>query len=88
MTQADSALDEVVQEFLVESAENLDQLDRDLVSLEKAPRSKELLSAVFRAVHTIKGTTGFLGFSRLEQVSHRAENLLSKLRDGVVELDG
>jgi two-component system chemotaxis sensor kinase CheA len=83
----DDALDEVVREFLVESAENLDQLDRDLVSLERDPGSRELLANVFRAVHTIKGTTGFLGFSRLEAVAHRAESLLSKLRDGALQLD-
>jgi two-component system chemotaxis sensor kinase CheA len=87
MSDHDDSMDEVVQEFLVESAENLDQLDRDLVSLEKDPTSRELLGSVFRAVHTIKGTTGFLGFGRLEQVAHRAENLLSKLRDGVLQLD-
>ena len=87
MSDRDDSMDEVVREFLVESAENLDQLDRDLVSLEKDPTSRELLGSVFRAVHTIKGTTGFLGFSRLEQVAHKAENLLSKLRDGVLQLD-
>jgi two-component system chemotaxis sensor kinase CheA len=87
MNDKDDALDEIVREFLVESAENLDQLDRDLVSLERDPTSRDLLAGIFRAVHTIKGTTGFLGFARLEQVAHRAENLLSKLRDGALELD-
>jgi two-component system chemotaxis sensor kinase CheA len=87
MNDRDDSMDEVVQEFLVESAENLDQLDRDLVNLEKDPTSRELLGSVFRAVHTIKGTTGFLGFGRLEQVAHKAENLLSKLRDGALQLD-
>ena len=60
-------MDEVVQEFLVESGENLDQLDADLVALEQDPRSRELLAGVFRAVHTIKGTTGFLAFGHLEK---------------------
>lgn len=87
MNDKDDALDEIVHEFLVESAENLDQLDRDLVSLERDPTSRDLLAGIFRAVHTIKGTTGFLGFAHLEQVAHRAENLLSKLRDGALELD-
>ena len=87
MNPDEDALDEVVQEFLVESAENLDQLDRDLVSLERDPTSRELLGSIFRAVHTIKGTTGFLGFSRLEEVAHVAESLLSKLRDGALRLD-
>ncbi|MGD0811618.1 MAG: Hpt domain-containing protein, partial [Acidimicrobiales bacterium] len=87
MTVQYGSMDEVVQEFLVESLENLDELDNDLVRLEKDPASRELLSSVFRAVHTIKGTTGFLGFHRLEQVAHQAENLLSKLRDGALQLD-
>ena len=79
-------MDEIVKEFIVESTENLDQLDRDLISLEKNPTSKELLGSIFRAVHTVKGTTGFLGFSKLEQVAHAGENLLSRLREGVLVL--
>jgi two-component system chemotaxis sensor kinase CheA len=74
--------DEIVQEFLVESHENLDQLDRDLVDLEQQPNSRELLSSIFRTIHTIKGTSGFLAFSRLESLTHVGENLLSRLRDG------
>jgi two-component system chemotaxis sensor kinase CheA len=74
--------DEIVQEFLVESHENLDQLDRDLVELEKSPGSRELLSSVFRTIHTIKGTSGFLAFGRLESLTHVGENLLSRLREG------
>ena len=74
--------DEIVQEFLVESHENLDQLDRDLVQLEREPGSRELLASVFRTVHTIKGTSGFLAFHRLESVAHVGENLLARLRDG------
>jgi two-component system, chemotaxis family, sensor kinase CheA len=79
-------MDDIVKEFIVESHENLDRVDRDLVALEKDPTSHELLAEVFRAIHTIKGTTGFLGFSRLESVTHAGENLLSKLRDGVLSL--
>lgn len=75
-------MDEVVREFLVESYEGLDRLDRDLVALEQHPRDHDLLAGVFRCIHTIKGTCGFLGFSRLEAVSHVGENLLSLLRDG------
>jgi two-component system chemotaxis sensor kinase CheA len=81
-----SELDEVVREFLVESHEGLDQLDRDLVTLEQRPRDRDLLAGVFRCIHTIKGTCGFLGFSRLEAVSHVGESLLSLLRDGVLVL--
>src|SRR5689334_25104719 len=74
--------DEIIQEFLVESSENLDQLDRDLVALEQQPGSRELLSSIFRTIHTIKGTSGFLAFNRLERVTHVGENLLARLRDG------
>jgi two-component system chemotaxis sensor kinase CheA len=74
--------DEIVQEFLVESHENLDQLDRDFVELEREPGSRELLASVFRTIHTIKGTSGFLAFSRLESLTHVGENLLARLRDG------
>jgi chemotaxis protein histidine kinase CheA len=75
-------MDDIVKDFLVESNENLDQLDRDLVTLEKDPTAREVLASIFRTIHTIKGTTGFLGFSRLESVAHVGENLLSSLRDG------
>ncbi|WP_148574233.1 chemotaxis protein CheA [Nocardioides caldifontis] len=80
-------LDEIVSEFLVESHENLDQLDRDLVELERDPASRELLSSVFRTLHTIKGTSGFLAFGTLESVTHVGESLLSRLRDGEMKLD-
>lgn len=80
-------MDDIIKEFLVESNENLDRLDRDFVALEKSPTDKELLSSIFRVVHTIKGTCGFLGFNKLEKVSHVGENLLSKLRDGELRLN-
>ena len=60
-------LGDIIQEFLVESHENLDQLDRDLVSLEQQPQSRDLVARVFRTIHTIKGTCGFLGLPRLEK---------------------
>ena len=75
-------MDEIVREFLVESYENLDQLDRDLIALESEPGSRALLSSVFRTIHTIKGTSGFLALTDLERVSHAGENLLVELRDG------
>ena len=81
------AMDEIVAEFLVESHENLDQLDRDLLALERSPASRELLASVFRTIHTIKGTSGFLAFHQLERLTHVGENLLNRLRDGVVPLD-
>ncbi|MGD9701942.1 MAG: chemotaxis protein CheW [Acidimicrobiia bacterium] len=80
-----SELDEVIAEFLVESRENLDQLDQALVSLEQVS-DPNVLAAIFRTIHTIKGTAGFLGFSTLESVTHVGENLLSKLRDGELAL--
>lgn len=80
-------MDEIVQEFLVESHENLDQLDQDLIALESEPGSRDLLSSIFRTVHTIKGTSGFLGLDALESVSHVGEGLLSELRDGKRQMD-
>jgi two-component system chemotaxis sensor kinase CheA len=79
-------LDDIVEEFLVESHENLDQLDTDLVALEQEPGSRERLSSIFRTIHTIKGTSGFLAFNRLEEVTHVGENMLSRLRDGELDL--
>jgi two-component system chemotaxis sensor kinase CheA len=80
-------VDEIVREFLIESNENLDRLDRNLVELEKSPRDQELLADIFRTIHSIKGTTGFLGFHHLEAVAHAGENLLSRLRDGLLVLN-
>src|ERR1700686_1820096 len=75
-------VDLVIKEFLVESHENLDKLDGDLVGLEKDPTNRERLSSVFRTIHTIKGTCGFFGFAKLGAVTHVGENLLGLLRDG------
>ena len=80
-------MEEIVQEFLIESHENLDQLDQDLLALERDPNSRELLSSIFRTLHTIKGTSGFLALHTLESVAHAGESLLSKLRDGEMELN-
>ncbi len=78
---------DIVQDFLVESYENLDRLDRDLVGLEKNPEDRDALAGVFRTIHTIKGTCGFLGFNKLEKVAHVGENLLTRLRDGQLTLN-
>ncbi len=80
-------LDNIVREFLVESYENLDQLDRDLVVLEQEPQNRDRLASIFRTIHTIKGTCGFFDFGRLEAVAHAGENLLSKLRNGELVLN-
>jgi len=79
-------MDEIVKDFLIESNENLDRLDQELVKLESDPSSKELLASVFRTIHTIKGSCGFLGFARLEKLAHAGESLLSRLRDGKLTL--
>lgn len=75
-------MNEVIREFLIETQENLAQLDLDLVTLEKDPRERETLARVFRTLHTVKGTAGFLGLQKLQAVSHASENLLSRLRNG------
>ena len=75
-------MDDVVKEFLIETRENLDKFDRDLVALEKDPASRKTLASIFRTIHTLKGTCGFLTFERLEVLAHAAENLLSLMRDG------
>lgn len=78
---------DIIREFLVESHENLSRLDQELVEIEKRPRDAALLASIFRTMHTIKGTCGFLGFSTLESIAHQAESILSQLRDGVRELN-
>src|SRR6185503_18372260 len=74
-------MDEVIRDFLIESHEGLDQLDKDLLSLEQDPTDSETLKRVFRTTHTIKGTCGFFGFSKLESIAHVGESLLVLLRD-------
>ena len=81
------AMDEILREFLVESYESLDSLDSDLIVLEEEPESAETLGKVFRTIHSIKGTSGVLGFSKLERVTHVGENLLSRMRDGQLTFD-
>jgi two-component system chemotaxis sensor kinase CheA len=75
-------MDELIKDFVQESHENLDRLDQDFVKLESEPTNLELIKSIFRAVHTIKGTCGFLGFTKLEALAHAGENLLSLLRAG------
>jgi two-component system, chemotaxis family, sensor kinase CheA len=82
-----SGMDAIVNEFLVESNENLDQLDQDLVDLEQNPTETGIIASIFRTIHTIKGTCGFIGFSKLESVAHVGESLLSKLREGELTIN-
>jgi two-component system chemotaxis sensor kinase CheA len=75
-------MDELTREFLIESQEGLDRMERCLTDLEERPQDAGLIGEIFRSVHTIKGTTGFLGFKRLETLAHAGENLLGQLREG------
>jgi two-component system chemotaxis sensor kinase CheA len=77
-------MDDLIADFLTETNESLADLDVALVKLERTPDDRETLSLIFRLVHTIKGTCGFLGLPRLERVAHAAENVLGKVRDGVL----
>ncbi len=79
-------MDDLVAEFITETNESLEELDLDLVNLEQNPNDKDLLSKIFRLMHTIKGTCGFLGLPRLEKVAHHAENVLGRFRDGELEV--
>jgi two-component system chemotaxis sensor kinase CheA len=78
---------EFIAEFLVESAENLDALDRDLLALERTPDDPPLVAGVFRSIHTIKGNSGFFGFSKLGGLAHAGEHLLGRIRDRVLPFD-
>jgi two-component system chemotaxis sensor kinase CheA len=78
-------MDDLVREFLAETCESLDVLDSEIVELEQRPGDPALLGSIFRVMHTIKGTCGFLGLPRLESVAHAAEDVLGRVRDG--ELD-
>jgi two-component system, chemotaxis family, sensor kinase CheA len=75
-------MDDLLTEFLTETSENLETVDTELVRLERDPNDKPVLDNIFRLVHTIKGTCGFLGLPRLEAVAHSAENMLGEFRDG------
>ncbi len=79
--------EEILKDFITEAKENLERLDEEFVELEQRPDDKELLSSIFRTIHTIKGTAGFFGFKTLEAIAHFAEDILSKLRDGLVSVD-
>lgn len=78
------AMDEIVKEFLIETREGLDEVDRDLVALEKSPDDLSILQRIFRNVHTVKGSAGFLALPRLQALSHGGEGILSDLRDGTL----
>src|SRR5215216_2958148 len=76
--------DEIRNEFLVETQEMLEVLDQRFITLETDPGNADLLNEIFRAMHSMKGSAGFLGFTRLVDVTHRAESVLNKLRQGEI----
>ncbi|PZO04532.1 MAG: hybrid sensor histidine kinase/response regulator [Hyphomicrobiales bacterium] len=75
-------MDDLLQEFLTETGENLDTVDRELVRFEQEPNNRDILRNIFRLVHTVKGTCGFIGLPRLEALTHAAESLIGQFRDG------
>ncbi|CAH1672882.1 Signal transduction histidine kinase CheA [Hyphomicrobiales bacterium] len=75
-------MDELLQEFLTETGENLDTVDRELVRFEQDPNDRDVLRNIFRLVHTVKGTCGFIGLPRLEALTHAAESVIGQFRDG------
>src|SRR5215218_1626124 len=76
-------MDDLLREFLTETNESLDTVDVELVRFEQEPNNAKILDNIFRLVHTIKGTCGFLGLPRLEALAHAAETLMGKFRDGM-----
>ncbi len=79
-------MDDLIAEFLTETAESLEVVDSELVKFEANPNERKTLDNIFRLVHTVKGTCGFLGLSRLEAVAHAGETLLGRFRDGKLEV--
>ena len=75
-------MDDLLSEFLTETAESLDVVDMELVKFEQEPNNAGILDNIFRLVHTVKGTCGFLGLPRLEALAHAAETLMGNYRDG------
>jgi two-component system chemotaxis sensor kinase CheA len=78
--------DDLIIEFLTETNESLDALDQDFVRLEQNPNDKGIINNIFRVMHTIKGTCGFLGLHRLEKVAHAAENIMDQIRSDVFKI--
>jgi two-component system chemotaxis sensor kinase CheA len=76
------SMDDLLKDFVVETSEHLDVVDAELVKFERDPNNSATLALIFRLVHTIKGTCGFLGLPRLEHLAHAAEDVISQFRDG------
>ena len=79
-------MQEIIEDFLVESFEMIDQLDQDLIELENNPKDLDLLNRIFRVAHTIKGSSSFLGFDVLTRLTHNMEDVLNKARKGDLEI--
>ncbi len=77
---------EILDSFLVETKEILEKLDQDLLQIEQSPDDKELINTVFRAFHTVKGTSGFLGFDQMMEITHKCEDVLNKIRKGELQI--
>ena len=84
MAQNDDLQQQLIKDLLLESADGLDRFDREMLAIENGEGTPERLNIIFRAIHTIKGTSGCLGLGKIESVAHVGESLLSALRDGKV----
>lgn len=81
-------MDELIVDFLNEVQESLSTIDNELINLEKDPSNKDAITSVFRILHTIKGTAGFIGLNNLQKIAHSGENILGKIRDGEMPANG
>jgi two-component system chemotaxis sensor kinase CheA len=79
-------MEEVLADFIMEAEELLGPLDENFIELEKSPDNIELVNEIFRSVHTIKGASGFLGLDQMVEISHKAEDVLNKIRQGQLDL--
>src|SRR6187551_3392695 len=86
MFEGHAQMDDLLREFLTETSESLDTVDNQLVRFEQDPNNAKILDNIFRLVHTIKGTCGFIGLPRLESLAHAGETLLGKFRDGALDV--
>lgn len=79
-------MDDLISEFIIETQENLDELEADLVHFHDTPNDNAVLDKIFRLMHTIKGSCGFIKLPRLEKLAHHAENVLGRFRDGDLDV--
>lgn len=80
-------MDDLIVDFIAETEDSLQELDQDIVTLEQTPDDPDLIGKIFRVMHTIKGTCGFLGLPRLESIAHSGENILGKFRDKEIDIN-